>query len=730
MAVGFNGSNQSLTPSAAPASSSGVFTCSLWARVNDVTSRQAILGSWDWSSGGYQWVIEFGDGGTGNGFTATHYPAEFSWDVIESFVAPGSTWHHLCFVANAGSVPQLWVDGAQSNGSTASLSTVSHVDFRIGGYLGDNNYGQVDVAHVGIWNTNLGASDIAQLADRYAPDLVRRGSLQNYWEFTGGLYLPKVGPVTLTAPNGSSKVEAPPIILSSRPALVAVPAAVGGVTATGQTVTITAAHGTPVPATTAPVTGEALSITLAHGTAVPRVSPAVDGQALSVTVAHGAVALAVAVAVDGQAASITAEHGSVTVPDSALEGRELSITVAHGTLSPATTVAATGQGLSITAAHGTATPQVNAPVTGQTLSVSVAHGTVSPDVSKVVTGRALTITATHGNVSVSGPVVGQSLSITVAHGSPVPAVARAATGQSLTITTAHGSVTVSILAPVQFGKPRLRSVVEFGKPRTRSIIEFGKPRTRPAAGVLSPLQLPGALFWYNADVVTTSGTDITAWPNLITDVSATAGGTIAPEIEVVNGRNWVRCYGDGSTVDVGSWFTATEAAVLAAFRHVNSQANFYLAITYQALANADGENVLFAASQGAANLHISRLAVNTNFTNRRATFLAGSGAGVQGLWRDVTPIDYDVHVIEILSTPDSYREIRVDGELTEAPGYAYTTGDQNAFDVFVIGSEVRNSVYNAPANARLRDVIAASDTTAAQRQSIRQFAAARAGISL
>lgn len=249
------------------------------------------------------------------------------------------------------------------------------------------------------------------------------------------------------------------------------------------------------------------------------------------------------------------------------------------------------------------------------------------------------------------------------------------------------------------------------------------------AGDFKFQDIPGAFIWFNADDTIGDDTALTAWKNLMTSSAATAGGTVAPRIDMVRGRRWVRFSGNGATVDEGSWFTSTDQRLLPPFRHVSSQANFYLAITYQAIINGDGENVLLAASQGSQNLQISRLAVNTNHTNRRATFLAGSGAGIQGLWRDLSPIDYDVHLIEILSTPDSFREIRVDGVPREAY-YAYTTGNQNAFDVFTLGAEVRNNVYNAPANARIRDVFAATDTTYAQRASVADHLAGRAGIIL
>jgi hypothetical protein len=344
-------------------------------------------------------------------------------------------------------------------------------------------------------------------------------------------------------------------------------------------------------------------------------------------------------------------------------------------------------------------------------------------------GRFLTIAMSHGNVSSSGPVVGQALSIAAAQGTVVPAVARAVTGQTVSIATSAGSVIAFIRAPVRLGRQRLRSVVEFGKPRVRSIVEFGAPRLRNAAGLLSPLQLPGSFMWFNADVVTTSGGDVTAWPNLISGVAATAGGTVDPAIEVVNGRNWVRLFGNGYTGDVGSWFTSTEPGLLSPMRYLDSRANFYAVITYRAFLNLDGENVLFSASQGAQNLQLSRLAVNTLINGFRATWFAGAGAGTSQVMRDTTTLDYDTHMVEISSSMDYRHEVRVDG-VEKYSSIGITISDQNAFDIFSIGTDVRNGVHNSPANAMIRDIIGATDVTHEQRAQMRAFAAARAGIQL
>ena len=255
-----------------------------------------------------------------------------------------------------------------------------------------------------------------------------------------------------------------------------------------------------------------------------------------------------------------------------------------------------------------------------------------------------------------------------------------------------------------------------------------QPNTGPAVPTtFDLLSISEIKVWFNADQVVQTAGAIEAWPNLRSMVNASQSvGANQPAWVEVDGRNWLEFDGDGVTPNVGAWLTSSEQALLTPTRYLNSEATYYWACTCQALITTGTEQTIFSVTDISESVNFNGFALNS--LNRQARYLIAT-TGVDGLYHPVVPVDTTPHVVEFEQI-GATGTLRVDGVITSTDTKE-TIGNQAAFDTFIFGATGRNSGFNTPGNARIRDYALAypAPSSAVQKQ-IRTYLAERAGITL
>jgi hypothetical protein len=135
-------------------------------------------------------------------------------------VSPG-TWVHVAGVFENTSSRYVLINGGDKTSNVLARNALSGIDLlSIGNVVSSsaNQLADADIAHVAIWSSVLTDTEIGELAEGKSPLLVSTHTLTNYWPLPGivGGERDVVGGVTLTAVNGPTKGENPPLFFFPR----------------------------------------------------------------------------------------------------------------------------------------------------------------------------------------------------------------------------------------------------------------------------------------------------------------------------------------------------------------------------------------------------------------------------------------------------------------------------------------------------------------------------------
>jgi hypothetical protein len=130
-----------------------------------------------------------------------------------------NTWHHACGVFAGQTSRSVYLDAAGKQTGTVDVPLSDYNVTNIG-VLGSGailgNYWDGDLAHAAIWNVALTDAEVASLAIGFSPLFVRPQNLLAYWpllrsdnDIVGGYHM--------TAFNGPTWIDQPPIIMPAAP---------------------------------------------------------------------------------------------------------------------------------------------------------------------------------------------------------------------------------------------------------------------------------------------------------------------------------------------------------------------------------------------------------------------------------------------------------------------------------------------------------------------------------
>lgn len=204
MAYQFNGSNQYLTVTSAPAVAVPL-TIAAWFRKNGTSAVNGIFLTATAGSANY-FGFYFGSSSTVRGDVG-------AGGNIADFAASGpystNTWGHACLVGASATSRTIYRNGGNSATNTTSLTPTGITQLQIAHYRGGVTFdGQF--AEVGVWNAALTAEEVASLAKGMTCDKVRPQSLVFYAPLIRDLQDMRGG-LTITNNNGPTVADNPRI---------------------------------------------------------------------------------------------------------------------------------------------------------------------------------------------------------------------------------------------------------------------------------------------------------------------------------------------------------------------------------------------------------------------------------------------------------------------------------------------------------------------------------------
>ena len=200
MAYDFNGTNQYLSTSSAPAQANST-TIACWYRVSNASIRQALVSLSD-AVGNLNRHLLYHES-SARVSIATGGALESN----SAVVVPSNTWTHGAGVWNASNSRYVYANGTQSVNFTSNVSVSTFDRVEIGRrpstlYLAGN------IAEVGIWNAALTAAEVASLAKGMTCDKIRPQNLVFYAPLVRDLNDQKGG-LAITNNNGATVANHP-----------------------------------------------------------------------------------------------------------------------------------------------------------------------------------------------------------------------------------------------------------------------------------------------------------------------------------------------------------------------------------------------------------------------------------------------------------------------------------------------------------------------------------------
>ena len=211
MAYNFNGTNQSLQTSSAPASVLPV-TMACWFNSTSATASQTLL-SIAHSTNAFLGPRLIAAGSeVGDPIRADYTIGASTGAARTSSGYSANTWHHACGVYPTSASRTAYLDGGNNATDTTSVAGSLAVNaLTVAGRFNVGSIGLITVgviAEVGIWNAALTAAEIASLAKGMTPDKIRPQNLVFYAPLVRNL-IDQKGGLTLTNNNAATVANHP-----------------------------------------------------------------------------------------------------------------------------------------------------------------------------------------------------------------------------------------------------------------------------------------------------------------------------------------------------------------------------------------------------------------------------------------------------------------------------------------------------------------------------------------
>jgi hypothetical protein len=151
------------------------------------------------SGGGFDVIVATGNSGnTGNNFELDFRNNVIMWErwglgIMGSVVVNDGNWHHACITYD-GNILKLYVDGSEDTAGdfpyTIGATTSTDTPVRIGGMNHSQKYFNGQIDEVGIWNTALTSTQVAEIYNGTSTNLTKdlttvSGSNLIYWNRMG-----------------------------------------------------------------------------------------------------------------------------------------------------------------------------------------------------------------------------------------------------------------------------------------------------------------------------------------------------------------------------------------------------------------------------------------------------------------------------------------------------------------------------------------------------------------
>jgi hypothetical protein len=206
MAYEFNGSTQSLSTASTPVTAAPM-TLACWFNSDSATVAQRLIEVRLSTTNYFSLGIRGQDAGDPVAIVISQGGAAEITRTTSGYSA--NTWHHACGVFTSTTSRAVYLDGGSSATGTGTRSPDTPNQIQIGIFAGDNvQYFDGRMAEVGIWNTDLTASEVLSLSRGMTCDKVRPQSLVAYFPLVRNLVELKGG-LTITN-NNTATVAAHP----------------------------------------------------------------------------------------------------------------------------------------------------------------------------------------------------------------------------------------------------------------------------------------------------------------------------------------------------------------------------------------------------------------------------------------------------------------------------------------------------------------------------------------
>lgn len=169
------------------------FTMAAWAKSNDATVLQTVMGLGNAAAGSPYHVLQFAGATVGDPIV---YRMNEGTGQVLSTTSTGytaNTWHHVCAVGRSATSRDVYIDGG-SKGSEATnraFGTCTRTAIGRRTLLTPSNYFSGDIAEAAFWSTDLTDAEVALLAKPVSPLLIRPDALVAYWPL-GGNFSPEI----------------------------------------------------------------------------------------------------------------------------------------------------------------------------------------------------------------------------------------------------------------------------------------------------------------------------------------------------------------------------------------------------------------------------------------------------------------------------------------------------------------------------------------------------------
>lgn len=188
MALEFDRGNQQYLTRGGAVVTTYPFTVSLWFNAKEVTNRFILFNLGNSGTDNEQFNVSAAGDVANDPLLIEVVVGGVSSNAVTTAGFTANTWYHACGVFTSATSRTIYIDGANSATDTTNLTPSGLDRTTIATANGATVASSSDarIADVGIWSVALDTAEIAALAKRFAPPLIRPASLVAYYTLMRG----------------------------------------------------------------------------------------------------------------------------------------------------------------------------------------------------------------------------------------------------------------------------------------------------------------------------------------------------------------------------------------------------------------------------------------------------------------------------------------------------------------------------------------------------------------